>query len=1062
MQISYFGQCKYRYNCELMLSLAILFAASTRSFLTRPDIHGNEVVFTCEGDLWLGDLKSGDARRLTSDPGLETDARFSPDGKLIAFIGNYDGGKDVYIMPAEGGAPKRLTYDPTGAEVLGWTPDGKGILFRSRRSTPVGGSNKLFVVAATGGIAKELPVPRGEFGSFSPDGQLAYVPTSNEWMNWFKYRAGTADQVWLTDLKGKFRKVAASNFVETTPIWSGSKLFFVSERTGTRNLFALDPSTGKATQVTNYSDSPVRYPGADAHHVVFEHGAGIAMVDTGTNTTTELSFNLASDRIKSREVRVPVARYAKTPDLGPTGKRVLMEARGQIVSVAAEHGDFRVLEKMAGTRAMNPTWSPDGKRFAFVSDRSGEMEVWLGDANGGKEPVQLTHGIADEPFTPMWAPDGKHLSLVDRTGRVRLIDVATGALTLVDTEEITGSYDATNQQTAFSPDGKTFAYSHATVDGMTTIHLYDIATKRSALVSNPNVSADFPAFSSDGKFLLFIAATEISPKQVMITSKYALDDPMKVYMVALTDDAQSPFLPKNDDEGSAATPPEAASKTVTIAWEGLADRLIEVPIPAGAYTYVQHVPGRILLLNAPQHQPAMVLGFDMEKSSLVTIGQADAFAKSFDNKKLMLRKGASSVSVVEAMTGPSQTPAIALGAYSITVQPEAEWQQIFNESWRIARDFYYDPNMRGLDWNAVKKKYAAQLPMVGDRSDLTRLLKDMVSELHTGHAYVGGPASTTPRIPMGFLGADLVSEGDAIKIVKLFRGDGFSGNRSPLLEPGLKVKEGDYILAIGGQPVRKDQDPQALLVGLAGQTVALVVNNKPTMEGARTIRVKPIGSETDLRYVDWVQGRADYVHAHGGPKFGYVHISDMTKEGNIGFVKGHFSNTLAEAMVYDTRENGGGNISSLLLQDIAAKPIFWFAARTPGDWTREGWANSAYKVAVCNEGNFSDGELFIETWKAMKIGPVVGKRTGGGEVGSGGGYGMVDGGVLYIPNYGAFTEGKWIIEGVGATPDIDIDQDPAAVMAGKDPQLDKAIAILKDQLAKSPIKHPARPPYTKN
>lgn len=314
---------------------------------------------------------------------------------------------------------------------------------------------------------------------------------------------------------------------------------------------------------------------------------------------------------------------------------------------------------------------------------------------------------------------------------------------------------------------------------------------------------------------------------------------------------------------------------------------------------------------------------------------------------------------------------------------------------------------------------------------------------------------------MGSLGVDLASEGDAAKIVKLYRGDGFAGNRSPLLEPGLRVKEGDYILAIAGQPVRHDQDPQALLVGLAGQTVAIVVNDRPTMEGARTIRVKPIASERDLRYVDWVQGRAAYVREHGGAALGYVHIPNMSDPGLIGFAKGHFPNVLADGVVYDTRYNGGGYVSSLLLQDIAAKPVYWFATRTPGDWTRESWAVAGYKVAICNEQNFSDGELFIETWKAMKIGPVVGKRTGGGEVGSGGGYSLVDGGSLYIPNYGAFGDGKWIIEGVGATPDIEVDQDPAAVMAGKDPQLDRAIAILKEQLAKNPVRRPVRPPFEK-
>ena len=1033
---------------------------SARSFLTKPDIHGESVVFTCEGDLWLGDLKTGGARRVTSDAGSESYARFSPDGATIAFTANYDGGVDVYVMPTEGGAPKRLTYDPSGAQVQGWTPDGKGIVFRSRRRTAVGSENKLFVVPVAGGLARELPVPRAEFGRIGPDGRLAYVPVSREWMNWFGYRAGAADQVWIADLKGGFRKLAASSGVETTPTWCGARLYFVSERGGMGNLYRLDPASGKATAATRFADAPVRYPSADAHRVVFEHGAGLAVYDAETDTTRELSFALASDRVRGRETRVPLAQYATRPSLGPTGKRILMEARGQIVSVAAENGDLRVLEKKAGTRAMSPVWAPDGKRFAFLSDRSGEVEVWLGDAAGGKEPTQLTKGLAAEPYPPTWSPDGKNLAIVDRDGRLRLIDAATGATTLVDTEEITGSYDSPNQRTAFSPDGKALAFSHYAANGYATVRLYDLATKRVATVSNPNVSADAPAFSADGKFLLFLAESQLTPSYGPITGKYGFENTTRVYMVALTADAESPFLPKNDDEG-AAVAATAPAKPVEIAWDGLADRLIEAPLAAGQYTNVQHVPGRLLLQNSEQGKPGAVLGYDLDKGTTVQIAAADGFEKSLDNKKIMLRRGNAGVSVVDAASGPTPAPPISLAPYSLTVDPQAEWRQIFEESWRIGRDFYYDIGMRGLDWNAVRRKYEARLPMVGDRTDLTLLLKDMVSELRTGHAYVVPPPAAIASDPMGFLGADLEPAGDAARIVKLYRGDGFAGNRSPLLEVGLKVKEGDYILAIGGQPLRRDQDPQALLVGMVNQTVAILVNDRPTMEGARTIRVRPLASERDLRYTDWVQGRAEYVRKNGGAGLAYTHIPNMTQNGLIGFAKGHFAHTLADGMVYDTRFNTGGNVSSLLLQDIAAQPAFWFATRTGGFWTRESWAVAGHKVAICNEQNFSDGELFIETWKRMKIGPVVGKRTGGGEVGSGGGYGLVDGGAIYIPNYGAFDEGKWIIEGVGATPDVEVDQDPAAVVAGRDPQLDRAIALLKEAIAKEPVKRPTRPPFAK-
>ncbi len=1051
-----------------MLAFPALLAASARSFLTRPDVYGDTVAFTCEGDLWLGDLKTSAARRITSDPGNETNARFSPDGSTIAFTGNYDGGQDVYVMPAEGGAPKRLTFDPAGALVQGWTPDGKGILFRSRRNTPVGGEDRLFVVPVGGGLAKELPVPRAEFGRLAPDGRLAYVPVSNEWMNWFDYRAGAADQVWLADLKGGFRKLASSSGVETTPTWCGSKLFFVSERTGTRNLFRVDPTTGKATPITKYDDAPVRYPSADAHRVVFEHGSGLAVYDADTDKTTELKFDLASDRIRGREMRIPLARYAMHPSVGPTGKRILMESRGQIVSVATEEGDLRVLEKKAGTRAMWPVWAPDGKRFAFVSDRSGEMEVWLGDAAGGNEPAQLTHGLAAEPFAPIWSPDGKRMSIVDRDGRLRLVDATTGTIVPVDVADVVGSYDNTNQQVAFSPDGKLMAFSHVGNDQLSSVFLFEIATSKRVKLSAAMVNAYAPAFSADGKFVLYLADTQITPVQTSINGKYGFDNPTKVYLQALASDTESPFLPKNAEEGAAPpTPAATPAAPAHVDWDGLADRRIESPIPAGRYTQVQHVPGKILLLNATSlpevggSAPSELISFDIDHKAMTRVCDADGFDKSFDNRKIMVRRGNAGVAVVDAATGPASAAPISLAPYTLTVQPEMEWRQIFEESWRIARDFYYDPGMRGLDWSAVRKKYEARLPMVGDRTDLTRLLVDMVSELRTGHSYVVPPPAAIARIPMGFLGADLAPEGNVAKIVKLYRGDGFSGDRSPLLEAGLRVKEGDYILAIAGQPIQKDQDPQALLVGLVNQTVAVMVNDRPTMEGARTIRVRPLASDRALRYADWVQGRAEYVRKNGGSDLGYAHIPDMEAGGLVGFAKGQFPNVNAEGMVYDFRYNGGGFVSSLILQDIASVPELWFSPRAGGFWTRESWAVAGHKVALCNEQNFSDGELVIEDWKRMGLGPVVGKRTGGGEVGSGGGYALVDGGSIYIPNYGAFGEKAWAIEGYGATPTVEVDEDPAAVEAGKDPQLDKAIALLKEAIAKNPVRRPVRPPYTR-
>lgn len=1050
----------------LIASLLAATLASTPGIETKPDINGDLVVFTCEGDLWLGNLADRSAKRITAADGIETNARFSPDGQWIAFSAYYDGGKDVFVMPTDGGAPKRLTYDPTGVDVLGWTPDGKGVLFRSTRYAKV---QKLWVAPLDGGQAKPVPVPQGYFGSYSTSGQLAYVPVSFEWANWFRYKAGGADDIWTYQPADKsFRRLTTDPGVDTTPVWCGDTIYFVSERDGNSNLWKINPATKAATQVTHYTDSAVRYPGADGKRVVFQHGPGLAIFDPATGKSVELQLNLNSDKIHERPMLVPVAGSIGSASPGPSAKRIVAEVRGQILSIATANGEMRVVENKPGTRAINPVWSADGKKIAFVTDRTGENEVWWVDAAGDAEPKQLTKGLAANPYALAWSPDGKYLVTGDRNGRTLLIDAASGAIEVVMQAPGTASYDSFAPAYAFSPDSKFLTYQAVDESWLLRVYVYDIEKKKSYLASSPNVNSYAPVFDSTGKFLVYLSDRSLTPYPTF-THKYTFDKYTRVTMVALAKSTVSPFLPKNDEEGTEATPKADDKKTV-LDPDGLAKRVFETPIAAGRYRGLEAVAGRLFLLDgdemANMNGPStgILRAFDIDKRSLVTIAEGvDGFQKTADGKKLLVQAGQNYSVLDAAGAGPLPAP-IRVAGYNVTVDPRAEWRQIFEESWRMARDLFYDPEMHGVNWEAVHARYDQQMAQVGDRADLTRLLKDMVSELNCGHAYVNNPIPPGRRLPMGFLGIDVepVAGADAVKIAKILRGDDFAvGVRSPLAEPGVNVSEGDYILAIGGQKVSRNQDIQALLVGKTGQTITLLVNSTPTASGARTVRVQPLADEAALRYTDWVQGRAEYVRTHGGENLGYTHIPDMGAGGLIGFTKGQFQNVYKDGMIYDTRYNGGGYISSMLLENINGKPQAWFQARTGQAWTREDWTNGGYSAAICNEGNFSDGELFIEVWKKMKLGPVIGKRTGGGEVGSGGGFKLIDGGLIYIPNYGAYADGKWIIEGTGATPDIEIDQDPAAVMAGRDPQLDKTIEILKAKTAKNPPKRETHPPFPK-
>jgi tricorn protease len=1060
------------------------------SFLTKPDIHGDSVVFTSEGDLWLGSVSKGTASRITSDPGTETDAHFSPDGLWIAFTASYDGGRDVYAMPKTGGPPERLTYDPIGsAEVLGWTPDGQNILFRSSRNSPFPEERHLFTIFRKGGIPHQVAVPRGDFGEFSSDGLLAYVPVSFEWANWFHYEGGSADKLWLADLNHKtFKKLTDGLNVDTTPVWCGKEIYFVSERSGTSNLWTLNPSTEAVKQCTFYNDAPVRYPASDGVKVIFQHGAHLATFQPQGAKVTELSFELNSDKIHEREQRVPLgpevgpatsygnggvlARLGNGISLGPTGKRVLLEVRGQIVSVAAEAGDMRVVENKPGTRARFPIWAPDGKQFAFLSDRTGENEIWLGNPAGGQEPKQLTHGLKANPYPFQYSPDGKWIGLQDRNGRTLLIDATTGAIKTVHVADRDPSYDATPGEMAFSPDSKLLAFSSILADFLYGIDLYEVGTGKLVAVTDERINSYAPAFDPEGKFLVYLADNDLNPTMSNVTAKYYLDKSTRVEMIALGDQSKSPFLPKNDEEGVAppAKTPKAAPNSVD--WDQLGKRVISVPIPAGRYSELDWYPDHLLILDSAENSGAdgpplgsgVVISYDLTtRAETPVISGVDMFQKSFDGKKILFASG-QAVSVHDLNGAPTSMAAGAINfaPYTLTYLPENEWQEVFNESWRIARDFYYDPNMHGLDWNAVRAKYQARLKLVGERPDLTLLLKDMVSELNTGHAYITDPTLRGRRLNIGFLGADYeaVPGAKAVKIAKLYRGDPWDPDvESPLLEPGLDVKEGDFILEIAGQKIDGAQDVNEMMLGTQGQTVAIMVNSKPTLDGARVLRVRPLPSEIELRYQNWVMDRTRYVEEHGGENFGYAHIPDMEAGGIVGFLKGQTADMFKTAMIYDARYNGGGFTSSLLLQDMASYPTAWFKPRYGQPWTREGWATIGHKATLCNEYNFSDGELFIEDWKRMGLGPVVGTRTGGGEVGSGGGYELIDHGSIYVPNYGAYRDGKWLVEGKGATPTVAVEEDPAAVMAGKDPQLDRTIAILKGELVKEPITIPVHPPF---
>jgi tricorn protease len=1074
----------------------LLFALSTYAaepFLRHPSIHGDTVAFTAEGDLWIASATNGEARRLTTHPGTEESPLFSPDGTLVAFAGEYDGGPDLYVMSAAGGSPLRLTWDNDRAvRPVAWSSDGKTIIFRSGRLNSEW-HNRLWSVAAGGGVAKLLPIPRVEHAAVDGSGKrVAFVPISGEWQHWKHYRGGQADDIWLTDLQtNSFRRLTKDPSIETTPLWVGDDLYMASDRSGTSNLYRLDPQSGSATAVTSFNDYDLLYPSTDGHRVVFEHGNLLGVYDPATGKSSTLPIRLTSDRIHARERRVAAKDNLQNAAIGPTGKRVVVEARGQIVTLPVGQGDWRVVEASPAARAQYPAWSRDGKWIAFVSDRGGEEQVWVVPAAGDGPARQVTKDHKGPLGKLVWSPDGKRIATSDREMRILLIDVASGATTVVAQYDRGGSYDSIVDSYRFSPDSKWLAYPFLEPNWIDSIWLYNIEKGERTRLTSPTVESFAPSFDPGGKYVYFLSRRDLRPSYSAPNSVLSFDKATRVSVISLAADTKSPFLKLDDEEGIKVAAdekkdekkddkkkdeaPKSADTKIDIA--GIADRIDDVPVPGDRYTNLVALEERLLLTveidpadssgdkARPRYQLRALSLKDPVKHEVTTVVEKmTSFEVSADGKKLLVRTGNDLV-VGASDAAPMKDPdSIPVDQVQLSVDPPAEWKQMFDEAWRIARDFFYDPNMHGVDWPAVKKKYEAQLPDIGDRSELNIILGDMIAELNVGHAYIfGGDLSEPERVLTGHLGADLEPDpgGKAWRIARILPGDPYDlENRSPLLAPGVSVKAGDFIVSVNGRPVSTNRPVESMLVGIAKRLVPIGVNSTPSMTGARTVLVKPLPSERRLRYYDWVEGRRQYVRAHsGGANIVYVQMPDMSQRGTQEFTKQYYPNIEpSDGVILDVRNNGGGWISAMLLAQIADVPRVWFKPRYGASWNRISWATPGYRVAMCDDQSYSNAEEFCDAFQRMKLGPIVGSRSWGGEVGSGEGYPLVDGGLIFIPNYAAWspTDG-WIIEGRGVVPDLEVEQDPTSLLAGKDPQLDRAIAHIKEQMAKKPVEHPKPP-----
>lgn len=1058
--------------------------------ITDPDIHGDKIVFSAEGDLWLGSLANGVTARITTHEGREYLPHFSPDGTQIAFTASYDGGRDVYIMPSDGGAPRRLTFDPDGAEALGWSSDGKRVLFRSRRAVPFVGY-RLYLVDANGGLPTALPIEKAAQGAFSRDGmQLAFCRLNRQNNPWKHYRGGQANHIWIADLgKMRFRRIDDETINEQFPVWAGDNIYYVSERDGTANLWRYDAARGKSTRLTAHDTYDVTAPGTDGKRLIYTQGGSLWIYDIASGKEQRVQLSLASDRIHARPLTLPgsVSEFA----LGPTGKRLVVQTRGQIATLGVEKGEARLIAPQIGSRSQHPVWSPDGKSIAFVSDRGGEENIWVAPAGAGGEAKPLTRETRWRINGLTWSPDSKDLLFTDDKLTLWLLNAETMAKSAIVQAKYLGPI-----QYAFSPDSKWIAYIRQENNIVRSLYLYNRATRTSTrLTSAPTIEGDV-AFDPTGKFLYFTSQRNIAPQPDGFDFQNDLIDTIRIYALALSSETPSPFAEESDEEpgsvpGDATKPmpgkpaPDKASAPagenkgaaekradIRVDLDGLAERLIELPVPAGRYSQLSGVPGKLLYLAqegaaGPQAQ-FKLRAFDFETKKVSELGAGvTGYSISTDAKKLAAQTSAG-ITVSDAGAAPGNGKMVDAGGLRVEVNPEKEWKQIFAEAWRNQRDLFYDPELHGLDWEAVRRKYEALLPAVGDRSDLNLLIGEMQGEMSVSHEFNRGgyfrrTAPTNSEI--GALGADLSYRpaDRAYQLTRIYSGDGFDSTaRSPLLVPGLKVKQGDYLLSIDGAALKPDEDPAALLIGKAGKIVVLKVNSKPGEDGSHLVRVRAMPTDAPSRYYDWVQKCRDYVTRNGGANLGYLHLPDMDERGIVEFTKHFYANLDKDGLVIDVRYNQGGIVSGQILERLRRVIFEYDQSRYGAPIPYHFTAYTGRIVILCNEGTSSDGEYFCTGARYMKLGPIVGTRTWGGYMAVNG-FPTIDGGAVTTPVAASFSpEGKWLPDGHGFDPDYVVDEDPNAFAAGRDPQLDRAIELLRAEIKRNPPRVIDRiPPPTK-
>jgi tricorn protease len=1052
-----------------------------------PAVSATQIAFSYAGDIWVVAKTGGEARRLSTPKGEESFPRFSPDGKELAFSANYDGNLDLYVMPVGGGVPTRVTHNPMPDRMVEWYPDGKHLLFASGMASGRDRFNKLFKVAKDGGLPEALPIPYAEFGALSPDGKfLAYLPVSTDFRTWKRYRGGMVSEIWVFDLEKKtaFRLPSEGGSNDSMPMWHGGKLYFMSDRDGQKrnNIWSFDLNTKAFRQLTFFKEFDVHFPAIGPSDLVLEAGGRLHRLDLASETLTEVKVAVTTDQAALKPHQVNASKLIHNADASPQGKRAILEARGDLFSVPADKGVVLNLTNTPGVAERFPALSPDGARLAYFSDRTGEYELYVQPADGSGIERQVTHLGPGFRYHIQWSPDGKRVVFADQAMRINLCDLDTGKVQAIDH----GHYLAHDGLDAFtgswSADSRWFAYVLDTENRNGVVMLYDTLSGKRNRITTPYYSAGAVVFDPGGDYLYLTTGQQFTPTYSDQDTTWVYAASTRLAALPLRRDVASPLAPRNDADAPAAPKAEAkdagkpgagaakaeAPKAVAIDLEGLEDRMVLLPPAAGYYFDLAAVKGKLVYRRAAQRpqgaesKVATLFYYDLaEREEKTILAEVDRAMVTGDGAHVFVNRK-DVYAFLELKADQKLDKKLPTGELMMEVDPRAEWRQIFNDAWRLERDMFYDPGMHGVNWPAMKVRYGKLLEDCVTREDVNFVLGELISELNASHAYRGGGDEESPaRVGVGLLGADFALENGAFRIKRILHGATWDAQaKAPLGQPGLNVKEGDYLLAVNHQPLDTAKDPWAAFQGQAGKTVLLTVNDQPTLKGARTVLVETIASEAKLRYQDWVEAKRRYVDTASGGRIGYVYVPDTGINGQTELVRQFHGQFDKPGLIVDERWNSGGQIPDRFVELLRRKTLNHWGVRDGRDWQWPPVAHDGPTAMLINGWSGSGGDAFPFYFKQAGLGPLIGRRTWGGLIGISGAPGLIDGGNVTVPTFGIYsTDGQWIIEGHGVEPDIEVMDDPGLLAQGKDPQLDRALAEVEASLKRNPPKPAVKPVY---